>query len=152
MKVETVKDVLEWTKSTHGNLSECLAQSSDHHDNERAVMLLDYLSEHEKVLTKLIQGFVDTSSESVLSTWCLEYLDRKPIETEQHCDESFIGVDLSKIIEIVVAQHHQIISLYKHLHARAEIPSLLELLKQLIELEEHHIMQMVQGSNRMEDI
>jgi rubrerythrin len=82
----------------------------------------------------------------------LEYLDQQPIVTYKSCEVAFIGQDLSEIIEAVVAQHHQIISLYKHLHSRSDIPSVAELTEQLIELEEHHVMQMVQGSNRMGDI
>jgi hypothetical protein len=61
-------------------------------------------------------------------------------------------MDLSQIIETVVSQHYQIISLYKHLYVKADIPSMKELLKQLIEFEESHVMQMVQGANRLEDI
>lgn len=152
MKVETLKDVLEYTKSTHRNLSECLTYSAQHNDSERARMLLNYLAEHEKALITVLQGFIDTSDTKVLSTWCLEFLDRQPTITDENCNTSFIGQGLSEIMEAVVAQHHQIISLYKHLHATADIPSLSELTEQLIELEEHHVMQMVQGSNRMEDI
>lgn len=152
MKVETLKHVLEWTKSTHQNLSKCMVHCAEHHESERARMLLNYLSEHENTLMKVLQGFIDTSKTKTLSTWCLEYLDRKPIVTHECCEEGFIGKDLSEIIEAVVAQHHEIISLYKYLHSRAEIPSVSELTEQLIELEEHHAMQMVQSSNRMQDI
>ena len=152
MKIETLKDVLEWTKSTHQYLSECMAHCSEHHDSERVRMLLNYLSTHENTLMTVLQGFIDTPNTKVLSTWCLEYLDRQPIVTHERCEAAFIGQELSEIIEAVVAQHHQIISLYKHLHSRAEIPSMSELTEQLIELEEHHAMQMVQGSNRMGDI
>lgn len=152
MKVETLKDVLEWTKSTHRNLSECLTHCADHNDSERARMLLTYLSGHEDALITVLQGFIDTSKTNVLSTWCLEYLDRQPIVTNESFEASFIGQDLSEIIEAVVAQHHEIITLYKHLHSRADIPSVSELTKQLIDMEEHHAMQMVQGANRMEDM
>ncbi|WP_445946519.1 hypothetical protein [Shewanella sp.] len=104
MKVETLKDLLEWTKTTHQSLSECMVHCSEHHDNERAVMLLGYLSKHENVLTTVIQGFIDTSSASVLNTWSLEYLDRQPITVHEHCDKPFVNMDLSKIIETVVDQ------------------------------------------------
>ncbi len=152
MKVETLKDVLEWTKSTHRNLSQCLALCSEHHDSERVRMLLNYLSGHENVLITVLQGFIDESSSKVLSTWCLEYLDRQPIITPQNLEAAFTSQNIQDIITAVVAQHDQIISLYKHLHSRAEIPSVLELTKQLVELEEHHAMQLVQGFNRMADI
>ena len=152
MKVETLKDVLKWTKSTHRNLSKCMTHCAEDHDSERARMLLNYLSEHENALMTVLQGFIDTSNTKALSTWCLEYLDQQPIVTHDNCEAAFIGQDLSEIIEAVVAQHYQIISLYKHLHSRADIPSVSELTEQLIELEEHHAMQMVQGSNRMGDI
>ena len=152
MKIETLKDLLKWTQATHQNLSECMMHCSEHYENERGVMLLDYLAGHENVLTTVLQGFADTSSANVLNTWCLEYLDRQPITAHGHCDSPFVGMDLSKIIATVVSQHNQIISLYKHLHAKADIPSMEILLKQLIDLEEHHVMQMVQGAKRMEDI
>ena len=152
MRVETLKDLLEWTKASHQHLSECMGHCSEHHDSERAALLLRYLSDHEKVLTEVIQSVIDTSTESMLTTWCLEYLNRQTINIHDACDERFASMDLSDIIEAVVNQHNQIIDLYAHLYSRAEIPSIQELFKQLTELEEHHIMQLVQGANRLDDV
>ena len=44
MQIETLKDVLHWTQQFHHNLSECLSHCEDKNVDERARIMLDYLS------------------------------------------------------------------------------------------------------------
>ena len=48
MQIETLKDVLHWTKEFHQHLNQCLSHCADKNTDERARMILAYLSEHEK--------------------------------------------------------------------------------------------------------
>ena len=86
MQIETLKDVLHWTKEFHQHLSQCLSHCADKHADERAKMMLEYLSEHEKTLTDVIGGFEKSGDENALNTWCYEYASHHPITLHAHCD------------------------------------------------------------------
>ena len=152
MQVETIKDVLHWTKEFHQHLSECLSSSVEKNTDERAKMLLAYLSDHEKNLAKVIHGFETSGNESALNTWCYEFVNKHPIIQNVHCDSLFADLDTAQIMEVIVDQHQQVIELYSYLFSRAEVPSAKELLDNLRSLEKHEAMRMSQSANRLNDI
>lgn len=152
MRVETIRDILHWTREFHQQLSLCLQHSVDKNESERAQLLLKYLGEHEKKLVNTLEGFEKTASESVLNTWSYEYFDQHPIKPAQQCEDSFSQLTSKDIIVEVTNLHQQVIDLYHYLQSRAEQPSAKELLGQLAEMEKHEIMQIVQSTNRLEDL
>ncbi len=151
MNIETLKDVLHWTQQFHQNLGECLSHCADENIDERAKLMLDYLSEHEKVLSNVVTGFENSGNEHALNTWCYEYVNRHPITQHAHCDTPFADLDATQIMEVVSDQHQQVIELYRHLASRADIPAARELLESFQALEEHEMMRMSHASNRFED-
>lgn len=152
MKIETLKDILHWTKEFHQHLSQCLSHCADKNTDKRARMVLDYLADHEKSLMKIVNGFASSSNEHALNTWCYEYVNRQPIIQHVHCDTPFADLDATQVIEVVVDQHQQVIELYRYLASRADIPSAQEMLESLKSMEEHEIMRMVQSTNRFGDM
>ena len=78
MQIETLKDVLHWTREFHQHLSQCLSHCADKNMDERARMILAYLSDHEKALTKVVSGFETSGDEHALNTWCYEYVAKHP--------------------------------------------------------------------------
>lgn len=151
MQVKTLKDVLHWSSEFHRLLSNCLQHCTERDENERARMLLDYLSTHESHLHTVLQQFEETRSINALSTWSDEYLDKHPLLHYQHCDKPFEGLTTLEIMAVVMEQHKQIIELYRHLHERADNTEIRDLLGQLVALEEHEAVSMAQGANRLED-
>lgn len=152
MEIETLKDILVWTKEFHQHLSHCLSHCSDENINKRSQMLLKYLSEHEKILSEVIEGFLSSNNEHALNTWSYEYIKKSPIVQHAHCDAPFAALNSVQIMEIIVDQHKQVIELYRYLASRADIPSAKELLESLTSLEEHEIMRAVHSANRFEDM
>ncbi len=152
MRVETLRDILHWTSKFHHHLNQRLHQSTDDNKSERARLLLDYLSEHEKRLSHVIHRFEEEGDEDALNTWCYEYLDKNPIVQHRFCDAPFEQLTAREIMAVVVEQHEQIIELYRYLRARADIPSAEALLDNLKALEEREIMQMVQSANRLDEL
>jgi len=152
MQVEALEDVLRWTGQFHKQLSACLDHCADRHLQERASLLLDFLSRHEAQLSTFLGTFARSSASKVLHTWCYEYLDKKPIVQNRHCDAPFSELDTRQIIEVILEQHEQVIDLYRYLLSRAETPEVRELLQSLVGLEEGAVMSMVEGANRLEDI
>ena len=152
MEIETLKDVLNWTQKFHQHLSHCLAHCSDENTNERAKMLLKYLSDHEKALSEVIEAFLKSDYEHALNTWSYEYVKKQPIVQHVHCDAPFAALDSVQIMDVIIDQHQQVIELYSFLASRADIPSAKEILESLKSLEEHEIMRAVHSANRLEDM
>ena len=152
MQVKTLRDVVRWTDRFHQNLSQCLIHCADNQDKERASLLLNYLSDHEKTLQKTISRIEQSASINALNTWCYEYLDKYPIRKNNECDKPFDKMNTDEIIREVVTLHNQVISLYRFLLSRAECNSSRELLKQLVTIEEHEAMQMSHSANRLRDL
>ncbi|WP_231870802.1 ATPase [Marinomonas aquimarina] len=115
-------------------------------------MVLNYLSEHEQQLTKVIQGFELKGEEKVLNTWCYEYVQKYPITQSKHCDEPFASLNAQQIMDLIIDQHQQVVELYRYLASRAETTSTMEMLSALSSMEEHEIKRMVQSSNRFSDM
>jgi len=152
MQIETLKDVLHWTREFHQHLSQCLSHCADKNTDERARMILAYLSDHEEALTKVVGSFETSGDEHALNTWCYEYVVKHPIVRHAHCDAPFAELDTTQIMEVIVDQHQQVIELYRYLASRAEIPSAKELMESLRSLEEHEMMRMAQSANRFGDL
>lgn len=152
MQVETLRDVLVWTREFHKNLAACLQHCAGKNENVRSQMLLEYLARHEKELTETVDGFVDTAETRALNTWCYDYMDKHPILHSVHCDAPFQNLEPDEIMSVVSDQHDQVIELYRYLYGRADIEETRELMEELKSLEEQQIKQMVQGVNRMRDM
>ncbi len=152
MQIKTLRDVLHWTKEFHRHLSQCLSHCAGKNPDERASMILAYLSDHEQRLTKVVNGFESSGNEHALNTWCYEYVNKQPIVQHGHCDAPFSDLDAVQIMDVIVDQHQQVIELYRYLASRADIPSAQEMLESLRSLEENEIMRMVQSTNRFGDM
>lgn len=152
MQIETLKDVLHWTQEFHQHLSQCLSHCAVNNTDERAQMMLSYLSDHEKTLSKIVCGFEESGNENALNTWCYEYVHHHPITRHVHCESPFAELDAAQIMDVVVDQHQQVIELYRYLASRADIPSAEELMESLRSLEEHEMMRMAQSANRFGDL
>lgn len=152
MQVETLGDVLDWTKAAHRNLADCLAHCAEGSRQERVRMLMDYLAEHERELSRTLQLAKQDAKPSALHTWCYEYFDKYPIEPHETCHGDFRDKDTDQVMAAVLAWHEKIIGLYRYLLSRAEVNSTRDLLTNLISLEEHETMRMVRDAGRMQDL
>ncbi len=152
MQVETLRDVLVWTREFHKNLSACLHHCAGKNENARAKMLLEYLARHEQELSQTVSGFVETAEARALNTWCYDYLEKHPILHSAHCDAPFQDLEQDEIMVVITDQHEQVIDLYRYLHARADIEATRELMDELESLEEQESRRMTQGANRMQEM
>lgn len=137
MQIETLKDVLNWTREFHRYLATCMTRCADDNESERAKRLLEYLADHERKLVVAIDEFAEQASTSALKTWCYQYLDKRPIIRHGVCDKPFAEMNTEEITFEILHQHGQVIDLYDYLLSRAETPSTKNLLAQLLALEKH---------------
>ena len=83
----------------------------------------------------------------VLSTLCYEYLETRPVFQTQHSEEDFAELNVEDILVTLVGEHQQLIELYRFLYWRAETVLAQDLLKQLLTLEEHQVLKIIQSSS-----
>ncbi len=152
MQIETLRDVLHWTRKFHTQLQECLARCSEVNEDERAKLLLVYLSDHENKLIRVLDGFEKTASVNALNTWCYEYVDKYPVQRHQNCTANFTDMSSAEISTEISNLHEQVIGLYRHILDRANSESSRELLSGLLNIETHTAMQATQSANRLSDL
>lgn len=152
MRVETLGDVLDWTKRTHANLADCLARCSRKTHRERLKMLLDYLVEHERQLSHTLELARHDAMPSALNTWCYEYFENAPARPERQCQAQFRDMDVDEVMAAVLAFHDQVTGLYRYLLDNADVPSARELLENLLSLEEHEAMRLARDAGRMNEL
>lgn len=152
MKVETLKDFLQWTQKFHQNNARCLKDCADENEDERAKMLLKYVSKNEKELATILARVAETADNKTLNTWVYEFFNKSNIIKNDDCRELFEGLQAMQVIDKVISQHNEIITLYCDLSSETTLASSKTFLQELISLEKNHIKQMVQSTNRMSDM
>lgn len=152
MQVETMADVLEWTRGAHANMARCLEHCSASSKHEKVKMLLDYLAQHERTLERVLKLSQEDASQQALNTWCYDYFDKAPVKPHERCDNDFRDRDLNEIIANVLAMHEKMIGLYRYIASRTEVPSSRALMESLLELEEHEAMRLARDTGRMTDL
>lgn len=155
MEIKTFEDLIDWTRQLHAHLAECLHESAEKHKNERASALLEYVSEHERLLEKTVAEFEKQAETKALKTRLYDYADseHKPIKSHRTCDTAaYTGLDFEGIEREVFDFHDQVMDLYDSLIGKAEIPEAKTLLEQLKELEEHEAMRLARQIGGMNDV
>ena len=152
MYMETLRDALDWTSKFHSDLHDCMIRCSEQSTSERSSLLLDYLAKHEEKLAQLIMAFKQEGDTHALNTWCREHFEKKPVIKQSFSDKPLKELTHDELLKFVAFKHSQIIDLYKSLLAKAPIPKMTELLEQLVALEEHEIMSMMQGANQVGEV
>lgn len=152
MKVQTLEDLIEWTRALHDQLAQCLAHCSTKNEEQHAQWLLSYLAEHEAKIRDMVEGFKKTADPKALHTWIYDYLNHQPIDPHRSCDAPYASMTFDQICEAVFDLHNQTISLYRDLVSNAHIPEVNELMQELLDLEEHETMRLAQQANRSRDL
>jgi len=152
MQVKTFSDLIGWTRELHAKLAKCLSHCASRHEDERASQLLDYLAAHEVEMEKMVAGFEQQADPKAGRTYVYDYLPHNPVTTHLDCDDHYAKMDIASIEAEVFDFHEQIISLYRTLTEKAEIPEVAELMQSLLDMEEHETKRLVRQVGRMEDI
>ncbi|WP_152205187.1 ATPase [Marinobacter changyiensis] len=152
MDIKTFRDLIEWTRDLHRNLSNCLADCSKKHEQERARALLDYLAKHEAELERIVTEFERQADNKILETRVYDHMADKTIQTLRTCDEHYTNLDFDGICREVFEFHDQVIELYQYLAGRAEIPEAEELFDELLKMEQNESMRLARQVGQMNDI
>ncbi|WP_035578034.1 hypothetical protein [Halomonas sp. TG39a] len=149
MSVETIQQMLKMTRLLHTNLAYSLNKASLSTKKEKVRMLLDYLSLHEKELSRVLALSEQDAQSAAIHTWCVEHFDKNFITLE---NIDYSNMTFAEIMCSIVTIHNKIIELYRYLALRAETVVANELLNNLLTLEQHEAMRMVRDAQELEDL
>lgn len=137
MNIETLRDVLHWTREFHIQLNQRYFDRPISSGSSKVRLLQAYLSEHQYRLIRVLDKFEYMASLNKLNNWCYEFVDRKPIISQTDCDKPVEAMNLDEVIAEVIDLHSQFVMLYRHLVARSNIKSADKLLRDLKGIENH---------------
>ncbi|KXS36645.1 MAG: hypothetical protein AWU55_2974 [Halomonadaceae bacterium T82-2] len=152
MKIETFKDLIDWTRQLHAHLAECFGHCASQHEEDLGKWLLEYLAAHEATLERTVASSEKQADPKALHTRVYDYLSHNPITPHQACSAPYAEMSFEDICREVFSLHDQVIDLYRYLDGRAEIPEARELVRELLKLEEHEAMRLAHQSNRARDL
>lgn len=136
MKIETLHDVMQWTKKMHQRLHDFSAHCALERDNERISLLLDHISEHEQNMALVIKEFTDNGQSSVLNTYCRQYYEKRAVRINTECEQLFAKMDMDEIAAAILEYHKHIIGLFEYLQNCSSAPSVAEFLSKVLSFEE----------------
>ncbi|MEQ8515089.1 MAG: hypothetical protein RIC38_05735 [Chromatocurvus sp.] len=152
MKAETVYDLVNWTRDTHGYLARTLQQNADRQSRTRSELLMHYLAEHEAGLEAIVGEYEGRADFGTLGTWVYDYVTEHPVNIDSLEDSAGGDVGVEEISATIFAVHTQLIELYRYLLGRADTPEVRALVSELLALEEHEAMRLAQQVNRLSDM
>ncbi|HET8816890.1 MAG TPA: hypothetical protein VFM61_05515 [Pseudidiomarina sp.] len=143
MQIKKLAELIEWTRALHQKLAACLAHCATRHNEERVVILLEYLASHELAMEKMVAAYGREADIKATQTFVYDYLSHPPITPNFICDEHYATMTAAEINNEVFNFHQQINSMYRTLLDTAVIPEVKELMQALLDMEENETRRLV---------
>jgi hypothetical protein len=158
MKVQTVSpaytlsEVISRTREFHNRLAESLENSVKTSTDERIALLLSYIYGHEERLSRALKVIQETAEKKQLETWFYEFSQKHNVIRKDREHRPFSEMTTNEILAEVGEEHNEIVELYRYLYGRAGSTPATELLRELVDLEEHETMRLMQEASRTDEI
>jgi hypothetical protein len=151
MRFCQVAELMDWINAYHQALAEQYSVLADEAVKERAALLLNYLSDHQKVLSESMGKYEMDAADSLLTTWSDQCPDLDLPESVTQLHSTLSGKDTEEIIKYVIEFHDILIDMYKALAEKATNSSVKDLFENLAEMERQEAMRTVRDAQRLED-
>lgn len=152
MTINTLKELIDWTRDRHGQMARCLSEAAENHNDEMTRGLLSYLAGHETDLARKVDEFEHLGTPLELATRDYDYLSHHASNTLVPCHDRLVTLEPQQISQEVLGFHNDIIGLYEGLARRVVVPDMQQLLQQLLEMEEVETRRMATQVGRMESL
>lgn len=152
MKVETLGHLVTWSGAVHRELAKRLSTAAERTEDGPSKWFIEYAAKHEAKMAEEIAGLERSIDAKGRDTWLYDWLDHPPQPPERITGDTTGDLSFNAISRAVFEVHNQIMSMFKQLLPRADIPEAKELIENVIGLEEGHTRQMAQQMNRIRDM
>ena len=151
MRFCQVSELMDWIDAYHQALAEQYSLLADEAVKERAALLLNYLSEHQRLLAESVSKYETDAADSLLTTWSDQCPDLNLPESVTQLHDALSGKGTEEIIQHVIVFHDILIDMYKALAEKAPSSTVKELFENLAEMERQEAMRTVRDAQRLED-
>lgn len=152
MTLETIKDILDWTRRLHAELAETYRMNSNAFDDERAKLLINYVADHEARIAETIKHYEDDASVQTMDTWIQDNLQTNPFVKNMQTMFGIPGFSSDEVLDQTVKFHQGLVSMYAELAQSAQSERVRELFQNLESMEQHELMRMVHTAERFNDL
>lgn len=152
MRFCQVKEILEWVQAFHVELLDEYGRLQKETGDKRVLLLLEYLLDHERVLTESIAQFGGKLADEVLNTWSQACPPMQLPRSKQEINGSLAGQDVSAVVNQAIKYHDELIEAYRGLEKAADSDSVKELFANLADLEHNEKLRMVRNAAYLADI
>jgi rubrerythrin len=152
MRFKQVEDILSWVVQFHADLELHYRELEEGNTNERVVMLLEYLADHQQILGGAIEKFKGDASSQLLNTWFNQTPEVNYPEKLVSLASGVSGASTSEVVLIAIECHDLLIQMYKALQSDSDMQSVKDLFQTLIDMEQHEKLRMVRDAGRLEDL
>lgn len=135
MHYKTVKDVVDYSRKLHLQISKLYQEISQKQTQERVKMLLDYLQRHEAHLEKSLNQFEHDKSQKVLESW-LQYAPDQNISDVLETIEINDHMTTDEVIEMALKLDDYFIVLYTDMVENASSSAVKAVFQNLLEMEQ----------------
>ena len=134
MQFQTIRDIIDFSKEVHAEIADRFANLSNEAVQERAKLLLDYLSRHELHLKEALQRYGESAAESLLTAWYLSAPELHP-EDIVHDVELFADMDIDEVMAEAIKVDDYLIDIYRNIADNARDAKVRELSNRLLQME-----------------
>lgn len=152
MTLESIKDILDWTKQLHEELAEVYRRSSGENEDEKTRLLMNYVADHQQRLADAIANYEKDPGVTLMDSWIQDYVEKNPFMQGWRSFMNLSGMNFDQVLDNTVKAHQQLISLYEELAEASKTERMKELFENLQNLEQHELMRMVHTTERFSDI
>ena len=150
MRFRTIKDIIDWTRAFHDALAAQYESLAVGHEQERAGLLLQYLSHHERTLSAALQHYEEDQEHLLLKKWYAPDLPL-PEDLSTLC-RKLERVDTSGVLAMALQFHDLLIDLYANLSSHAPNEEIKTLFESISNQETRDKLKTVRDAVRLEDI
>jgi len=152
MRFKQIADILDWVVQFHADFESKYRQLEEGNTKERAVLLLDYLADHQAVLAAAIKKYEKHAVASVMHTWFDQIPDINYPEKLQQLTRRMSGENTVDIVNLGIVCHNLLIEMYQELLRVSVTPAAQELFQTLVDMEQQEKLRMVRDAAQLEDI
>ncbi|WP_283789389.1 hypothetical protein QNI23_005670 [Bermanella sp. WJH001] len=135
MYYKTVKDVVDYSRKLHQQISKLYQEISQDQTQERVKMLLDYLQRHEAHLEKSLNQFEHDKSQAVLDSW-FQYAPDQSITEVLESIEITNHMSTDEVIAMALKLDDYFIELYEGMVENASSSAVKSVFQNLLEMEQ----------------
>ncbi|WP_145253901.1 hypothetical protein [Planctomycetes bacterium Pan216] len=150
MSYERVKDILRGIRDFRAQVKEYYSEVAYQAENERAHLLIDYVSTLEEDFKNELEQLGEEQAEKILNTW-FQYLPQHDARAAFEGKSLDAGLSYDDVVERVASFQEHLVELYRQLAKIAPSPSTKEFFANLYEVGHERLKQESLASLQFKD-